>query len=143
MGMMWAHAVPERRLGKSPQQAPLPHRTLTPTIGLLPSAAWLCIPLSLHSQDALCDALGDKPPLLSFIAQMFKYHLQPSDQVDIILMAIKSLRAPSAYSIRVAAHMVEVLVADPAFPMGQVSSPWVAQPTLGPTRGSFLPGPCA
>ena len=42
-------------------------------------------------------------------------------------MAIKSLRAPSVYSISVAAHMVDVLVADPAFQPGQVSSPWVAR----------------
>ncbi|XP_075369772.1 maestro heat-like repeat family member 5 [Mycteria americana] len=56
----------------------------------------------------------------SRIFLMFMKYLQPSDQADIILMAIKSLRAPSAYSISFAAHMVDVLVADPAFQPGQV-----------------------
>ncbi|XP_069626026.1 uncharacterized protein [Haliaeetus albicilla] len=51
---------------------------------------------------------------------MFTKYLQPSDRTDIILMAIKSLRAPSAYSISLAAHMVDVLVADHAFQPGQV-----------------------
>ncbi|NXR04710.1 MROH7 protein, partial [Sagittarius serpentarius] len=56
----------------------------------------------------------------SKIFLMFTKFLQPSDQVDIILMAIKSLRAPSTYSISTAAHMVDVLVADAAFQPGQV-----------------------
>ncbi|KAM6059104.1 maestro heat-like repeat-containing protein family member 7 isoform 2-T2 [Theristicus caerulescens] len=51
---------------------------------------------------------------------MFMKYLQPSDQADIMLMAIKSFRDPSIYSISVAAHMVNVLVADPAFQPGQV-----------------------
>ncbi|XP_052632027.1 maestro heat-like repeat-containing protein family member 6 [Harpia harpyja] len=51
---------------------------------------------------------------------MFTKYLQPSDRADVILMAIKSLRAPSAYSISLAAHMVDVLVADHAFQPGQV-----------------------
>lgn len=137
--MMGAHAVPEQGLGKGPQQAPVPCRTLTLTIGILPSAAWLCVPLSLHSRDGLGDTLGDKSPLLSFIPQMFMKYLQPSDQADIILMAIKSLRAPSACSISMAAYMVDVLVADPAFQPGQASSLWVARPMLQPTGGLFLP----
>ncbi|NWH52387.1 MROH5 protein, partial [Fregata magnificens] len=58
----------------------------------------------------------------SRIFLMFVKYLQLSDQVDIILMAIKSLRAPSAYSISVAAHMVDVLVANPAFQPGQVQN---------------------
>lgn len=116
---------------------------MTPTIGLLPSAAWLCVPLSLHNRDALGDALGDKSPLLAFILQMFTKYLQPSNQVDIILIAIKSMRAPSAYSISLASHMVDVLVADTAFQLGQVSSPGVAQLMLQPTRGPFSPWLCA
>lgn len=74
---------------------------------------------------------------------MFTKYLQSSDQADIILMAIKSLRHPSAYSIRLAAHMVDVLVADRAFQPGQVNSPWVAQLMLQPTGGLFLPWLCA
>ncbi|KAF1537889.1 Maestro heat-like repeat-containing protein family member 7, partial [Eudyptula albosignata] len=61
----------------------------------------------------------------SKIFLMFMKYLQPSDQADIILMAIKSLRAPSACSISMAAYMVDVLVADPAFQPGQASSLWV------------------
>ncbi|NXG81865.1 MROH1 protein, partial [Stercorarius parasiticus] len=80
----------------------------------------VCILLSLHSQDALGDALGDESPLFSFIPQMFTKYLQPTDQVDIILIAIKSFRSPSIYSISVAAHMVDILVEDPAFQPGQV-----------------------
>lgn len=143
MGMTGAHTVPEQGLGKGPQGASVPCGTLMPTISLLPSAAWLCVLLSLHSQDALGDALGNKSPLLSFILQMFTKYLQPSDRVDIILMAMKSLRAPSAYSISLAAHMVDVLVADRAFQPGQVNSPWVAQLMLQPTGGLFLPWLCA
>ncbi|NXS45435.1 MROH7 protein, partial [Balaeniceps rex] len=56
----------------------------------------------------------------SKIFLMFMKYLQPSDQADIILMAIKSLRAPSTYSISMAAHMVDVLVAAPAFQPAQV-----------------------
>ncbi|KGL90093.1 Maestro heat-like repeat-containing protein family member 1, partial [Charadrius vociferus] len=81
---------------------------------------WLCVPLWLHSQDALGDALGDKFPLLTFVLQMFTKYLQPSDQVEIILIAIKSLKPPSAYSISLASHMVDVLAQDSAFQMGQV-----------------------
>ncbi|NXN75754.1 MROH1 protein, partial [Himantopus himantopus] len=54
------------------------------------------------------------------IFSMFTKYLQPSDQVDIILIAIKSLRAPSAYSISLASHMVDILTMDPAFQQGQV-----------------------
>ncbi|NXV12526.1 MROH5 protein, partial [Cepphus grylle] len=64
--------------------------------------------------------LGDKSPLFSFIPQMFTKYLQPTDQVDIILIAIKSFRSPSIYSISVAAHMVNILLEDPAFQPGQV-----------------------
>lgn len=71
---------------------------------------------------------------------MFMKYLQPTDQVDIILIAIKSFRSPSIYSISAAAYMVDILVEDPAFQPGQVSSPWVAQLMLQPTRGPFLPG---
>ncbi|NWH19897.1 MROH1 protein, partial [Grus americana] len=56
----------------------------------------------------------------SKIFLMFTKYLQPSDRVDIILVAIKSLRDPRAYSIKVAAHMVDVLVADFVFQPGQV-----------------------
>ncbi|NXN62330.1 MROH5 protein, partial [Rynchops niger] len=51
---------------------------------------------------------------------MFTKYLQPTDQVDIILIAIKSFRSPSIYSISAAAHMVDILVEDPAFHPGQV-----------------------
>ncbi|NWX81301.1 MROH5 protein, partial [Alca torda] len=51
---------------------------------------------------------------------MFTEYLQPTDQVDIILIAIKSFRSPSIYSISVAAHMVNILLEDPAFQPGQV-----------------------
>ncbi|GAB0194588.1 maestro heat-like repeat-containing protein family member 6 [Grus japonensis] len=56
----------------------------------------------------------------SKIFLMFTKYLQPSDRVDIILVAIKSLRDPRAYSIKVAAHMVDILVADFVFQPGQV-----------------------
>ncbi|NXX05054.1 MROH5 protein, partial [Larus smithsonianus] len=71
-------------------------------------------------RDSLGDALGDKSPLFSFILQMFMKYLQPTDQVDIILIAIKSFRSPSIYSISAAAYMVDILVEDPAFQPGQV-----------------------
>ncbi|NXK20111.1 MROH5 protein, partial [Arenaria interpres] len=51
---------------------------------------------------------------------MFMKYLQPTDRVDVILTAIKSLRAPSAYSFKVAALMVDVLVVNSAFQTGQV-----------------------
>ncbi|NXX22755.1 MROH7 protein, partial [Podargus strigoides] len=51
---------------------------------------------------------------------IFMKYLQPSHRVDIILMAIKSFRQPSTYSISVAAKMVTTLLANPAFPTGQV-----------------------
>ncbi|NXW04396.1 MROH7 protein, partial [Fregetta grallaria] len=51
---------------------------------------------------------------------MFVKYLQPSDQVDIILMAINSFKAQSSYSISIAARMVDVLVEGPAFQPGQV-----------------------
>lgn len=140
MGMVGACAVPEQGLGKGPQQALLLRGTLMPAVGLLPGTAWLCILLSLHSQDALGDALGDKSPFFFFFTpQMFMNYLQPSDQVDIILMAIKSMRTPSAYSISMAAYMVNVLVAESTFRPRQVSSPWVAGLMLQPTGGLFLP----
>ncbi|NXN21524.1 MROH7 protein, partial [Nycticryphes semicollaris] len=50
----------------------------------------------------------------------FIKYLQPTDWADIILIAIRSLKAPSAYSIKVAALMVDILVADSAFQPGQV-----------------------
>ncbi|XP_037243121.1 maestro heat-like repeat-containing protein family member 7 isoform X4 [Falco rusticolus] len=50
----------------------------------------------------------------------FTKYLRPSDRADIILLAIKNMRDPSTYSIRVAAHMVDVLVLGPAFQPGQV-----------------------
>ncbi|NXL44764.1 MROH5 protein, partial [Podilymbus podiceps] len=56
----------------------------------------------------------------SKIFLMFMKYLKPSQQVDIILMAIKNLRATSAYSISLAAHMVDAIVEDPAFHPGQV-----------------------
>ncbi|NXJ64714.1 MROH5 protein, partial [Rostratula benghalensis] len=94
------------------------HHLHTFTVQLL---TWLCIlRLLLSRDDALGDALGDKSPLLSFILQMFIKYLQPSDWADIILIAIKSLRAPSAYSIKVAALMVDILIANFAFQMGKV-----------------------
>ncbi|NXT96457.1 MROH7 protein, partial [Anhinga rufa] len=64
--------------------------------------------------------LGEREPDPTCLPATFMKYLQPSDKVDSILIAIKSLRASSAYTIRVAAHMVDVLVADPAFPPGQV-----------------------
>ncbi|PKU35788.1 u3 small nucleolar rna-interacting protein 2 [Limosa lapponica baueri] len=54
------------------------------------------------------------------LPQMFMKYLQPTDRVDIILIAIKSLRTPSATSIKVAALMVDVLVVNSAFQTGQV-----------------------
>ncbi|XP_061314192.1 maestro heat-like repeat-containing protein family member 9 [Pezoporus flaviventris] len=80
-----------------------------------PSTAWLCVPRSLHSQDAL----GDKSSL-SFIPQMFTKYLQPSERSDIILMAVKTLTNPGVYSIGTAAHMVDILVTDSDFQRGQV-----------------------
>ncbi|NXH75244.1 MROH7 protein, partial [Hydrobates tethys] len=56
----------------------------------------------------------------SKIFSMFVKYLQPSDQVDIILMAIKNLRSPNAYSISIAAGMVDILVENPAFQPGHV-----------------------
>ncbi|NXD82399.1 MROH5 protein, partial [Halcyon senegalensis] len=53
---------------------------------------------------------------------MFVKYLQPSDKADIILMAIESLRATSAYSVSVAAHMIDILVVDSAFQPGKVLS---------------------
>ncbi|XP_014814885.1 PREDICTED: maestro heat-like repeat-containing protein family member 7 [Calidris pugnax] len=50
----------------------------------------------------------------------FMKYLQPTDRVDVILTAIKSLRAPSAYSFKVAARMVDFLVVNSVFRMGQV-----------------------
>ncbi|NXS68455.1 MROH1 protein, partial [Pandion haliaetus] len=71
----------------------------------------------------------------SKIFLMFTKYLQPSDRADIILMAIKSLRAPSAYSISMAAHMVDVLVADHAFQPGQVPNVvWVIYRSLPSVR---------
>ncbi|NWR67102.1 MROH5 protein, partial [Bucorvus abyssinicus] len=46
--------------------------------------------------------------------------LHPSDRADIIFMAIKSMTDLSTYSISVAAHMVDVLVADAALKSGKV-----------------------
>ena len=97
---------------------------------------------SLHSQDALGDALGDKSPFLSFMPQKFTKYLRPSDRADIILLAINNMRDPSTYSIRVAAHMVDVLVLGPAFQPGQVSRPGVAQLMLQPPGAPFLPRLC-
>ena len=54
-------------------------------------------------------------------------------------MVIKSLTAPSAYTTSVAAHMVDVLVAHPAFQPGQMRSPRVVWPRLEPSGGLFLP----
>ncbi|NXU29718.1 MROH7 protein, partial [Thalassarche chlororhynchos] len=54
------------------------------------------------------------------ILSMFMKYLQPSDQVDVILVAIKSFRAPSSYSVSTAARMVDILVEEPAFQLGQV-----------------------
>ncbi|NXI95085.1 MROH1 protein, partial [Psophia crepitans] len=56
----------------------------------------------------------------SKIFLMFMEYLQPSDQIEIILMAIKSLRDRKPYTIRVAAHMVDILVEDPTFQPEQV-----------------------
>lgn len=62
--------------------------------------------------------------LPSFIPQMFRKYLQPSDQTEIILMVMKSFTTPGVYSISMAAHMVDVLVSDTDFRPGQVSSLW-------------------
>ncbi|NXE14817.1 MROH7 protein, partial [Lophotis ruficrista] len=87
---------------------------------ILQQKTWLRVPLSPHSRDALGDTLGDKSPLLSFIPQMLVQYLRPSDRVDVMLMAIKSLRSESTYSIKVAAHMVEVLVKESDFRQAQL-----------------------
>ncbi|NXY67026.1 MROH5 protein, partial [Glareola pratincola] len=78
-------------------------------------------PTSLH-RDALGDALGDESPLCSFIPQAFTKYLQHRDRVEIMVMAIKSLRCPSTYSIITAAHMVDILVEDTSFQAGQVQT---------------------
>ncbi|NXI58129.1 MROH7 protein, partial [Chloroceryle aenea] len=52
----------------------------------------------------------------------FAKYLQPPDRADVILMAIKSLRATSTYSVRLAAHMIDILVVDSAFQPGKVLS---------------------
>lgn len=109
-----------------------------PSISLLPSAAWMCVSLSLHSQDGLGDVPGDKSPLLFFILQLFTKYLQPSSRANIILIAIKNMRSQSDHSISLAAYMVETLVSGSAFYSEQVSSPWVARPMFQPTRGWFL-----
>lgn len=110
-----------------------------PSVSLLPSAAWLCVPLSLHSQDGLGDAPGDKSPLLFFILQLFMKYLKPSSRANIILKAVKNMRSPSDYSISLAAYMVETLVSGSDFYPGQVGSPRMARPMLQPTGECFLP----
>ncbi|NXQ90619.1 MROH7 protein, partial [Nyctibius grandis] len=51
---------------------------------------------------------------------MFTKYLEPSNRADIILMAIKNMRASSIYSISMAAHMVDVLLTDPDFQPAQM-----------------------
>ncbi|NXK03941.1 MROH7 protein, partial [Herpetotheres cachinnans] len=73
----------------------------------------------------------------SKIFLMFMKYLRPSDRTDIILLAIKSLRHPSTYSISMAAHMVDVLVVGPAFQLGQVSKiVWAIYTNLSSIRAS-------
>lgn len=55
---------------------------------------------------------------------MFAKYLQPSERTDIILTAMKTLTSPGAYSSRMAAHMVNILVSHTDFTPGQVSSLW-------------------
>lgn len=85
---------------------------------------------------------------MSFLPQTFMKYLQPSERLGVFLAAVESMRAPSLYSTKLAAHMVDVLAAETDFHSGQVgtrqrpghgSSPRGSVPALVPAPSHPCP----
>ncbi|XP_066859476.1 maestro heat-like repeat-containing protein family member 7 [Anser cygnoides] len=76
--------------------------------------------------------------VLSFLPQTFMKYLQPSERLGVFLAAVESMRAPSLYSTKLAAHMVDVLAAETDFHSGQVLNiVWAIYRTLPSVRAAL------
>lgn len=92
------------------------HSVSSPSPSLAPA------PSSLEAPTRLSSHAGDEPFLLSFFPQvLLKYLLYP-ERMNVLLMTIERMTAPSLHSTDLAAHMIDVLAAEACFPPQQVAT---------------------